>query len=126
MGTFALSAGYFDQYYLKALKVRTLIIREFKKAFEKYSILISPTMPTPPFKLGEKIADPLAMYMSDIETVTANIVGIPAISIPAGFTKGKLPVGIQLMANYLKEDLLLTMAAFIEELTGLRNLIAEV
>jgi len=126
MGTFALSAGYFDQYYLKALKVRTLIIREFKKAFEKYSILISPTMPTPPFKLGEKIADPLAMYMSDIETVTANIVGIPAISIPAGFAKGKLPVGIQLMANYLKEDLLLTMAAFIEELTGLRNLIAEV
>ena len=126
MGTFALSAGYFDQYYLKALKVRTLIIREFKKAFERHSILISPTMPTPPFKLGEKIADPLAMYMSDIETVTANIVGIPAISIPAGFAKGKLPVGIQLMANYLKEDLLLTMAAFIEELTGLRNLIAEV
>jgi len=126
MGTFALSAGYFDQYYLKALKVRTLIIKEFKKAFEKYSILISPTMPTPPFKLGEKIADPLAMYMSDIETVTANIVGIPAISIPAGFAEGKLPVGIQLMANYLKEDLLLAMAAFIEELTGLKNLIAEV
>jgi len=126
MGTFTLSAGYFDQYYFKALKVRTLIIKEFKKAFEKYSILISPTMPTPPFKLGEKIADPLAMYMSDIETVTANIVGIPAISIPAGFAKEKLPVGIQLMANYLKEDLLLAMAAFIEELTGLKNLIAEV
>ena len=126
MGTFALSAGYFDQYYLKALKVRTLIIKEFEKAFKKYSILVSPTMPTPPFKLGEKITDPLAMYMSDIETVTANIVGIPAISIPAGFARGRLPVGIQLMANYLNEDLLLTMGAFIEDITGLRNLIAEV
>ncbi len=126
MGTFTLSAGYFDQYYLKALKVRTLIIREFKEAFKKYSILISPTMPTPPFRLGEKITDPLAMYMSDVETVIANIVGIPAISVPAGFAKGKLPVGIQLMANYLKEDLLLAMAAFVEKVTGLRNLVAEI
>ncbi len=126
MGTFTLSAGYFDQYYLKALKVRTLILREFKNAFRKYNILISPTMPTPPFKIGEKIKDPLAMYMSDVETVVANIVGIPAISLPAGFVSGNLPVGIQLMADHLREDLLLSIAAFIEKLTGLRNLIAKI
>ncbi len=126
MGTFTLSAGYFDQYYLKALKVRTLIIREFKNAFRKYNILISPTMPTPPFKIGEKIKDPLAMYMSDVETVVANIVGIPAISLPAGFVSDNLPVGIQLMADHLREDLLFSIAAFIEKLTGLRNLIAKI
>lgn len=123
MGTFALSAGYFDQYYLKALKVRTLILNDFKKAFNKVNILVSPTMPTLPFRIGEKIKDPLAMYMSDIETVPANLTGIPALSIPAGFVN-ELPVGLQLMAPALREDLLLKVGMFIEEKVRLENLIA--
>lgn len=123
MGTFALSAGYFDQYYLKALKVRTLILNDFRRAFKKFNVLVGPTMPILPFKIGEKIKDPLAMYMCDIETVSANLAGIPAISIPAGFV-GNLPVGLQIMAPPLHEELLLKISKVFEDKIGLRNLIA--
>lgn len=123
MGTFALSAGYFNQYYLKALKVRTLILNDFRRAFKKFDVLVGPTMPILPFKIGEKIKDPLAMYMCDIETVSANLAGIPAISIPAGFV-GNLPVGLQIMAPPLHEELLLKISKVFEDKIGLRNLIA--
>ncbi|RLG75984.1 MAG: Asp-tRNA(Asn)/Glu-tRNA(Gln) amidotransferase GatCAB subunit A [Thermoprotei archaeon] len=123
MGTFALSAGYFDQYYLRALKVRTLILNDFRRAFKKFNVLVGPTMPILPFKIGEKIKDPLAMYMCDIETVSANLAGIPAISIPAGFA-GNLPVGLQIMTPPLHEELLLKISRIFEDKIGLRNLIA--
>ncbi|MCX5894977.1 MAG: Asp-tRNA(Asn)/Glu-tRNA(Gln) amidotransferase subunit GatA, partial [Proteobacteria bacterium] len=96
LGTYALSSGYYDAYYLKAQKVRTLIRREFDQAFEKYDALITPTSPAVPFKIGEKTGDPVQMYLSDICTLPMNIAGIPAISIPAGFVDG-LPVGLQII-----------------------------
>jgi len=123
MGTFTLSAGYFDQYYLRALKVRTLILNDFRRAFRRFHVLVSPTMPILPFKIGEKIKDPLAMYMCDIETVPANLAGIPAISIPAGFVNN-LPVGLQLMSKPLSEDLLLKVGKIFEDKVGLKDLIA--
>jgi len=113
LGTYALSAGYFDQYYLKAQKIRTLLKREFESAFKKYHVLIAPSMPILPFKLGEKINDPLSLYMSDIDTVPANLTGIPAISIPGGLHKG-LPIGVQVMAPPFREDLLLKVGSMIE------------
>ncbi len=109
LGTYALSAGYYSKYYVKALKVRTLIRNDFETAFKKYDVVIGPTMPFPPFKLGEKIADPLALYMSDVDTVSANLAGLPAISVPCGFTDG-LPIGMQIMAPPLREDLTLQIA----------------
>ena len=95
LGTYALSAGYYDAYYLKALKVRTLIRREMEEAFESYDALLTPTSPTVAFRLGEKTADPLAMYRSDFCTIPANIAGVPSISLPCGSAEG-LPVGLQL------------------------------
>ncbi|MGB9857605.1 MAG: Asp-tRNA(Asn)/Glu-tRNA(Gln) amidotransferase subunit GatA [Dictyoglomaceae bacterium] len=109
LGTYALSAGYYDAYYLKAAKVRTLIRQEFESAFKKVDIIISPTSPTLPFKLGEKIEDPLQMYLSDIMTIPVNLAGIPAISVPAGF-KGNLPVGLQFMGPFFSEDKLLEIS----------------
>jgi len=109
LGTFALSAGYHDRYYLKALKVRTIIKWDFEKAFKKYDVLIGPTMPMLPFKIGEKIKDPLELYMCDILTVAANLYGGPAISIPCGFSNG-LPIGMQIMAPAFREDLILQAA----------------
>src|SRR4029434_2877730 len=99
IGTYALSSGYYDAYYLRALKVRALIKRDFDQAFEKCDVILTPTSPTPAFKIGEKSSDPLAMYLLDVFTVTCNIAGIPGISIPAGFTSGAtpMPVGIQLL-----------------------------
>lgn len=120
LGTYALSAGYYSKYYLKALKVRTLIRRNFEEAFKKFDVLIGPTMPFPPFKMGEKIEDPLALYMSDVDTVAANLAGLPAISIPCGFTNG-LPVGMQIMAPPLREDLTLQAAYTFEQNTSYRN-----
>ncbi len=120
LGTYALSAGYYDKYYLKALKVRTLIRKDFKNAFQKFDVVIGPTMPFPPFKIGEKIEDPLALYMSDIDTVSANLAGIPAISIPCGFTNN-LPIGLQIMAPLLREDLLLQVAYTFEQNTDYKN-----
>ena len=116
LGTYALSSGYYDAYYLKAQKVRTLIRREFDQAFEKYDALITPTSPAVPFKIGEKTDDPLQMYLSDICTLPMNIAGIPAISIPAGFVDG-LPVGLQIIGKPLSEETLLRVAYAYEQST---------
>jgi len=113
LGTYALSAGYYDQYYLKAQKVRSLIRREFEEAFQKVDVIAGPTSPTPAFKIGEKIDNPLEMYLSDIYTVTANIAGIPAISIPVGEIENgtkQLPVGLQLSGKWFGEETLLNTA----------------
>jgi aspartyl-tRNA(Asn)/glutamyl-tRNA(Gln) amidotransferase subunit A len=115
IGTYVLSSGYYDAYYQRAQLVRTKIINEFKQAFESYDILIGPTTPTPAFKIGENISNPLAMYMSDVLTVGANLAGIPAISVPAGKIDG-LPVGIQLMADQTKDLELLRAAKYVEEI----------
>ena len=120
LGTYALSAGYYNKYYLKALKVRTLIRRDFEEAFKKFDVLLGPTMPFPPFKIGEKIEDPLALYMSDVDTVSANLAGLPAISVPCGFTDG-LPVGLQVLAPPLREDLVLQAAYTFEQNTSYRS-----
>lgn len=114
LGTYALSAGYFNEYYLKAQKIRTLIKRDFEEAFKKFDVLISPTMPILPFKIGEKIKDPLQLYMCDLDTVPANLAGIPTISIPCGFYNG-LPIGMQIMSNSFREDLLFKVAFTFEQ-----------
>jgi aspartyl-tRNA(Asn)/glutamyl-tRNA(Gln) amidotransferase subunit A len=110
IGTYALSSGYYEAYYGRAMRVRTLIKRDYDKAFEKVDALLSPVSPTPAFRIGEKISDPLAMYLSDIYTVTANLAGIPAISIPCGFTQSGLPVGLQILSNQFQENTLLRLA----------------
>ena len=106
LGTYALSAGYYDAYYLKAQKVRTLIKQDFDAAFEDVDVLICPTSPTTAFKAGEKTADPLSMYLSDLMTIPVNLAGLPGISIPCGFDGQNLPIGMQLIGNVLREDLL--------------------
>ena len=120
LGTYALSAGYYDAYYLKAQKVRTLIKREFDQAFEKYDALVTPTSPTVPFKLGEKVDDPMQMYLSDVCTLPINIAGVPAISIPAGFANG-LPVGMQIIGKPLAEETVLHIAFAYEQATDWHN-----
>lgn len=121
LGAFALSAGYYGRYYLKALKVRTLIKQEFEKALKNYDALLAPTMPIPPFKIGERITDPLSMYMVDVDTVPVNLAGVPALSIPCGFTEG-LPVGLQIIGRFFEENLVFKLGAYFEEETGLRML----
>jgi len=116
LGTYALSAGYYDAYYLKAQKVRTLIKQEFEQAFEKYDALVTPTSPTVAFKLGEKLEDPMQMYLSDVCTLPINIAGIPAISIPAGFVDG-LPVGMQVLGKPFNEETILHIAFAYEQAT---------
>jgi aspartyl-tRNA(Asn)/glutamyl-tRNA(Gln) amidotransferase subunit A len=116
LGTYALSAGYYDAYYLKAQKVRTIIRREFDQAFEKFDALITPTSPTVPFKIGEKVDDPVQMYLSDVCTLTINIAGLPAISIPAGFAAG-LPIGMQIIGPPFSEETLLKIAYAYEQAT---------
>jgi aspartyl-tRNA(Asn)/glutamyl-tRNA(Gln) amidotransferase subunit A len=118
LGTYALSAGYYDAYYLKALKVRTLMLRDFQKAFADVDVILAPTTPTVAFKIGEKTGDPLSMYLSDIFTITQALAGIPAISIPCGKNSEKLPVGMQLMANHFQESLLLNVAHQFEKAGG--------
>lgn len=110
IGTYALSSGYYDAYYGRAMKVRTLIKRDYDEAFEKVDALLSPVSPTPAFRIGEKVSDPLAMYLSDIYTVTANLAGIPSISLPCGFTSEGLPVGLQILAGQFQEGVLLSLA----------------
>jgi len=117
LGTFALSAGYADQYYNKALQVRRRIRGDFDAAFKEVDVLAGPTSPTPAFKLGERTADPLTMYLSDIYTITANLAGIPGISIPCGLTKTNLPIGLQLLAAPFAEDKLLRIARVFERAT---------
>jgi aspartyl-tRNA(Asn)/glutamyl-tRNA(Gln) amidotransferase subunit A len=114
LGTYSLSSGYYDAYYLRAAKVRTLIKRDFEEIFKDYDCIISPTSPTAAFKLGEKIEDPLQMYLSDVFTIPANLAGIPAISIPLGKDSRGLPLGLQVMTDYFKEQSLLDIAAGIE------------
>jgi len=117
LGAYALSAGYYDAYYLKALKVRTLIKGDFDRAFEKYDLLLSPVSPTPAFRFGEKTDDPLQMYLSDICTLSVNLAGIPGISIPCGFVDG-MPVGLQLMGKHFDEGTLLRVAYTFEQNTA--------
>ena len=117
LGTYALSAGYYDAYYIKAQKVRTLIKQEFEQAFERYDALVTPTSPTVPFKLGEKLEDPMQMYLSDVCTLPINIAGIPAISIPAGFAD-TLPIGMQIMGKPFSEETLLRIAFAYEQATA--------
>ncbi len=109
IGTYALSAGYYDAYYLKAQKIRRLIADDFKRAFEEVDVLLGPTTPTPAFGIGEKTGDPIAMYLSDIFTIAVNLAGLPGMSIPVGFADGK-PVGMQLIGNYFDEARLLNVA----------------
>ena len=116
LGTYALSTGYYDAYYLKAQKVRTLIRREFDQAFDKFDAIVTPTTPTVAFKLGEKTSDPVQMYLNDIFTQPANIAGIPAISVPCGVADG-LPIGLQIMTNHMAEDTLLQLAYAYEQAT---------
>lgn len=114
LGTYALSAGYYDAFYLKASKVRTLILRDFIEAFKEVDLILTPVTPTPPFKLGERITDPLQMYLSDIFTIPVNLAGLPGISLPIGLTSTNLPIGIQIIGPHFREDLVLSLAYQIE------------
>lgn len=116
LGTFALSSGYYDQYYNKALKVRTLIKQDFEKAFSKFDLLLSPTAPGTAFRVGEKTSDPISLYLEDLCTVPVSLAGLPAVSIPCGLEKG-LPLGLQLISNYFEEALLLSAAKAFEDAT---------
>ena len=118
LGTYALSAGYYDAYYLKAMKVRTLIRRDFEQAFQKVDILVGPTTPSAAFRFGDKLDDPLSMYLSDIYTVTANLAGIPGLSLPCGFTPAGLPIGCQLLGRPFDEATMFSVAAAAEEALG--------
>ena len=110
LGTYALSAGYYDAYYLKAQRVRTLLTRDYVEAFQKVDAIVTPTSPTAAFKLGEKSDDPLAMYLADIYTVTANLAGIPGISVPGLPTKSGLPIGVQILGKHFDEATILRLA----------------
>lgn len=118
LGTYALSSGYYDAYYLRAQKVRSLIARDFTDAFQKVDAIITPTAPTPAFKLGEKAADPLQMYLADIYTVTGSLAGVPGISVPCGETKARLPVGMQIFGKHFDEARVLQIARAFEREFG--------
>lgn len=117
LGTYALSAGYYDAYYLKAQKVRTLLTRDFEEAFKKVDVIVTPTSPTAAFKLGEKVDNPLAMYLADIYTVTADLAGIPGISIPCGHTSENLPIGLQILGKHFDEATILRLAHAFERVS---------
>jgi aspartyl-tRNA(Asn)/glutamyl-tRNA(Gln) amidotransferase subunit A len=119
IGTYALSAGYSDKYYLNALKMRTLIKQDFDDAFKSCDVILSPTAPTAAFKIGEKAADPLSMYLCDVFTVTCNIAGIAGISLPCGLTSGDkpLPIGLQLLGPTFSEETLFRVARMFESAT---------
>jgi aspartyl-tRNA(Asn)/glutamyl-tRNA(Gln) amidotransferase subunit A len=118
LGTYVLSSGYYDAYYLKGQKVRTLIRRDFDAAFEKVDLLITPTTPTAAFTLGEKVDDPLAMYLSDIFTVTVNLAGLPGLSLPCGLTRAGLPIGLQILGRRFDEAGVLSLGALLEARIG--------
>lgn len=118
LGTYALSSGYYDAYYLRAQKVRSLIARDFSNAFEKVDAILTPTAPIPAFKLGEKTADPLQMYLADIYTVTGSLAGIPGISVPCGKTAAGLPIGMQIFASHFGEARILQLARAFEKAGG--------
>ena len=121
LGTYVLSSGYYDAYYKKAQQVRTLVMNEFQKAFEKYDIILTPTSPTVAFDIGSKSNNPLEMYLADICTVSVNIAGLPGISIPCGVDKEGMPIGMQLIGNKFEEDKLLNMAYAFEQVTKFRE-----
>lgn len=125
LGTYALSSGYYDAYYLKALKVRTLVKQDFDRAFQQVDVLVTPTAPTQAFKVGEKVNDPLAMYLEDVCTVPINLAGVPAISLPCGFAGG-LPVGVQIIGKPLDEATVLRAAYALEQSGDWRNRVAPV
>ncbi|MDF1557466.1 MAG: Asp-tRNA(Asn)/Glu-tRNA(Gln) amidotransferase subunit GatA [ANME-2 cluster archaeon] len=125
LGTYALSAGYMDKYYLKALKVRTLIKQDFEKALKDTDVLLAPTMPTPAFKLGEKISDPLTLYMADVNTVPINLAGVPSVSLPCGFSEG-LPIGLQIMGRHFDEETVIRTAYTFEQNTDFHTRSREV
>ncbi|MGZ3605646.1 MAG: Asp-tRNA(Asn)/Glu-tRNA(Gln) amidotransferase subunit GatA [Thermodesulfobacteriota bacterium] len=117
LGTYVLSAGYYDAYYRKASQVRTLMRKDFEEAFQKVDVIVAPTAPTPAFRIGEKTEDPLQMYLSDIHTIPVNLAGIPAMSIPCGFSREGLPIGLQIMGKHFDEGLLLRVAYSFEQNT---------
>ena len=118
LGTYALSAGYYDAFYGQAQKVRTMIIDDFAGAYERVDVLVSPTSPTTAFRLGERVDDPLAMYLSDACSIPANMAGDPGISVPIGLDSAGLPIGLQIMAPPLGEEVMFRAAAAVEELAG--------
>jgi aspartyl-tRNA(Asn)/glutamyl-tRNA(Gln) amidotransferase subunit A len=118
IGTYALSAGYYDAYYKKASQVRTLVKEDFAKAFSSCDLVVSPVTPTPAWKIGEKADDPLALYLSDILTLSANLAGIPGMSVPCGFNSQGLPIGMQLQAGHFNEEILLQVAYNLEQRAG--------
>jgi aspartyl-tRNA(Asn)/glutamyl-tRNA(Gln) amidotransferase subunit A len=120
LGTYVLSAGYYDAFYLKAQQVRTLLRNDYERAFEHVDVVAMPTSPIPPFRLGEKTDDPLQMYLADVFTVSANLAGLPGISIPCGFVEQpeRLPVGLQLTGKFFDESMLLRVADAYERMTA--------
>jgi len=118
LGTYVLSAGYYDAYYLRAQRVRSLIARDFADAFQKVDAIVTPTAPTPAFRLGEKIADPLQMYLADVYTVTGSLAGVPGVSVPCGKTRAGLPVGMQIFGPHFSEDRVLQIAHAFEKAGG--------
>ena len=114
IGTYALSAGYYDAYFLKASKVRTLLKNDYLEAFKEVDFLVGPTTPSLPFKMGEKTTDPLQMYLMDVYTVTANLAGIPGLALPCGFSQEGLPIGLQIQAPHFEEAKLLRLAHALE------------
>jgi len=117
LGTYVLSAGYYDAYYLKAQKVRTLIKQDFEEAFKHCDLIVTPTAPTTAFRLGEKIEDPLQMYLSDIYTISVNLAGLPALSLPCGFDHDGMPIGMQLIGKPFDEATILRVAHLYEQST---------
>jgi len=117
LGTYALSSGYYDAYYVKAQKVRTLIMQDFSRAFEGVDVILTPVAPTPAFKIGEKVDDPLQMYLSDIFTIPVNLAGTCALSVPAGFSASGLPIGLQLIGKPFDEATILRAAHAFEQAT---------
>jgi aspartyl-tRNA(Asn)/glutamyl-tRNA(Gln) amidotransferase subunit A len=117
LGTYVLSAGYYDAYYRKASQVRTLMRNDFEAAFQKVDVILTPTAPTPAFKIGEKVEDPLQMYLSDIHTIPVNLAGIPAMVVPCGFSHEGLPIGLQIMGRHFDEGKLLRVAYTFEQNT---------
>lgn len=121
LGTYGLSAGYYDAYYRKASQVRTLIRQDFEESFKQCDLIITPTSPNPAFKLGEKLTDPLSMYLSDVFTIPVNLAGIPAISIPCGLSKEKLPLGVQIIGNFFEEEKIFKAAYCCEQALGVNT-----
>jgi aspartyl-tRNA(Asn)/glutamyl-tRNA(Gln) amidotransferase subunit A len=118
LGTYVLSHGYYDAYYIKAQRVRSLLARDFAQAFENVDAIVTPVSPFPAFKLGEKLDDPMQMYLSDIYTITGDLTGVPCMSVPCGLTAAGLPVGMQILANHFQESAMFRLAGAFESAGG--------